>query len=62
MAIPKLPVIQSLAGAYSGRRTHYKAYSIAHAKLILLKKELGSSLGKFIAAVDELERVIRNEQ
>lgn len=46
---------------YSGRRTHYKVYFIDPVKLILLKKELGNRLDKFINAVDELERRTSNE-
>jgi len=47
---------------YSRRRTHYKIYFIDPVKLILLKKELVDSLDRFVAAVDELERRISNEQ
>lgn len=47
---------------YSRRRTHYKIYFIDPVKLILLKKELGNSLDKFVADVAELEQRIRNEQ
>jgi len=46
---------------YSGRRTHYKVYFLDPTKLISLKKELDGRLDKFITAVDELERRIRNE-
>jgi len=46
---------------YSGRRTHYKVYFIDPTRLISLKKEVDGKLDKFIAAVDELERRIRNE-
>lgn len=46
---------------YSGRRTHYKAYFVDPSKLIVLRKELGERLDKFIAAIDELELRIGNE-
>lgn len=46
---------------YSGRRTHYKVYFVDPSKLIVLRKELGERLDKFIAAIDELELRIRNE-
>ncbi|WP_333876388.1 hypothetical protein [Methylobacter sp.] len=46
---------------YSGRRTHYKVYFVDPSKLIVLRKELGERLDRFIAAIDELERRIRDE-
>jgi hypothetical protein len=46
---------------YSGRRTHYKVYYIDTAELIRLKSDIGDRLDKFIVAVDDLERTIRDE-
>lgn len=46
---------------YSGRRTYYKVYFIDPSKLIILRKELGKRLDKFIAAIDDLEQRIMDE-
>jgi len=46
---------------YSGRRTHYKVYFVDPSKLIVLRKELGERLDRFIAAIEDFEQSVRDE-